>query len=70
MASQNDALAPPDDLPGDEHDVWRRFAALGAVDQFRLPDAQRNARLRAGVYSPVPMCERGEIAAPIARRGV
>jgi len=39
-------VAPPAELPGDEHGVWQRFAACGATDQFRMPNEETNRRLK------------------------
>lgn len=46
-AAGNAVIAPPDDLPDDEHDAWTRFVILGAGEQFKLPDAEKNSRLSA-----------------------
>jgi hypothetical protein len=39
--------APPNDLPEDEHDTWRRYVLLGAQERFRVPDRELNSRLSA-----------------------
>ena len=44
-AGGNHVVAPPSDLPEDEHAMWWCFHELGAWDQFRLPDEELNSRI-------------------------